>query len=67
MRRVTDAQKAGRPSGIPTCPVTRKQTFESRRRARAHLKTHRDLDGFRCLAVYRCRHCGLWHLTSQPS
>lgn len=51
-----------------TCPTSRKFAFHSRRDARRFLKSRQGAGGhaFHATAVYRCPHCGLWHVTSHP-
>lgn len=56
----------------PFCDSAGKRGFESRERAeqqlgraRAHRRMDRGYKGCTEKAVYRCKGCGLWHLTSR--
>jgi ribosomal protein L32 len=54
-----------RVGALPACPVTRKLSFDSRRHARGWMRKHGDGPERTAIHVYRCPHCGAWHLTSQ--
>jgi hypothetical protein len=43
-----------------------KASYRSRAKARQAIRDHRPDPNRPKLYVYECRHCGLWHLTSQP-
>ena len=46
-------------------PCDDKLAFDTEREARAAANVAAYQHGAR-LKAYRCRHCGLWHLSSQP-
>lgn len=48
---------------IPPCPVTRKYSYRSSKRAKTAMNYARS-HGHVVTEVYKCRHCGEWHLTS---
>jgi hypothetical protein len=47
-----------------TCVRSRKKGFASRREAKRHLRRQLGPTFF-AHHVYRCKFCGLWHMTSQ--
>ena len=49
------------------CPTCGKRSFRTKRKAlRVAEKSKAEMQGTG-LTPYKCRHCGLWHLTSQNS
>lgn len=46
-------------------PCAEKLAFDTRRQAQAAATVAAYQHGAQ-LQVYQCRHCGLWHLSSQP-
>lgn len=54
---------SGTKAGIPRCPTTGKGCYRNEKRAKTALN-HLRSQGDPVNGVYKCWHCGDWHLTS---